>query len=256
MDLSKMMGGNLLLVRSEMIFTTQTITVTDDGWAVVAGMGGGAGGGKNLIAGNSAPWGVKIFAVSAGQSIGFTIGAGGAPVGFDTRANAGGDTFISYAGATIMTCRGGDAGPASTTAKAPVVATVTGADLWRAGRQPGYSQPSGGAAVDVGNFTYNATGSYGDHCVDVTGSGLGVPMGYYFWPFDITFTSSAFGMPGVGSSPASGMPSGLFAGGSGWSDSSPQSMPGRGASAGISWGNTPRYGGAGLAHVRLFKRAT
>ncbi|MFG0642859.1 hypothetical protein [Delftia sp. WSY_22] len=255
MDLSKMMGGNLLLVRSEMIFTTQTIAVPDDGWAVVAGMGGGAGGGKNLIAGNSAPWGVKIFAVAAGQAIGFTIGAGGAPVGYDTRANAGGDTFISYAGATIMTCRGGDAGPASTTAKAPVVATVTGADLWRAGRQPMSSQPAGGAAVDVGNFTFSEALSAGDHAVDVIGGGSGVPVGYYFWPFDITFSGISPGMPGVGAAAGSGKPSGFFAGGSGWSDSGLQSLPGRGASAGVSGGNTPRYGGAGLAHVRLFKRA-
>jgi hypothetical protein len=255
MELSKLMGGNLLLTRSEMIFSTQTITVPDDGWAVIAGMGGGAGGGKNLMAGNSAPWGVKTFAVSAGQTIAFTIAAGGAPVDRDTRTNAGGDTIISYAGVTIMTCKGGDAGPASATAKAPVVATVIGADFWRAGRQPASDRPGGGAAVDVGNFTYSTSPATGDHAVDLNGGGWGVPVGYYFWPFDVTFPGISPGMPGVGSANGQGLYSGLFAGGGGWSDTSIPSLPGRGASAGISAVNAPRYGGSGLAHVRLFKRA-
>jgi hypothetical protein len=255
MELSKLMGGNLLLVRSEMVFSSQTITVPEDGWAVVAAMGGGAGGTKSLMPGNSAPWGVKVFEIAAGQPIGITIGAGGAPGSPGTRAAAGGDTFVSYAGATVMTCKGGDAGPESTSAKAPIVATVTGANYWRAGRQPLGDRPGGGAAVDVGNYTMSTAANAGDHAVDMLGVGWGAPVGYYFWPFDIMFSGTSAAMPGVGAIGGSGVASGFFAGGSGWSDTNLQSMPGRGASAGVSGGNTPRYGGTGLAHLRLFKRA-
>jgi hypothetical protein len=253
--LSEFEGGRLLPVRSQLVLSSTSITVVDEGWAIVAGMGGGAGGSKSFAAGNSAPWGVKTFAVSAGSVINFVIGAGGqAATILNTPSTAGGTTLISLDGSLLMTCPGGEAGQNSTVGKTAVTATVTGADYWTPGRQP--LNYLGGAAVDVGNGTYSASGgAWGDNAVDTTGGLSGVPAGSYFWPFDISFHGTHPGAPGVGTTAASGIPAGIFAGGSGHSDASIQTPPGRGASAGRTGSSmTPHNGGAGLAHLRLFKR--
>ena len=252
--LSEFEGGRLLPVRSQLVLSSTTITVIDDGWAIVAGMGGGAGGSKSFAAGNSAAWGVKAFPVTAGSLIGFVIGAGGlAATAMNTPSSAGGTTLITLNGSALMTCPGGEAGQPSTAGKTPVTSTVTGADYWTPGRQP--QTFLAGAAVDVGNGTNSTSGAWGDHSVDLQGLLAGVPAGAYFWPFDINFHGSQPGSPGVGTGPGSGIAAGIFAGGSGHSDASSQTPPGRGASAGRTGSNNPPHnGGAGLAHLRLFKR--
>ncbi|OJX10268.1 hypothetical protein [Delftia sp. 67-8] len=255
--------GGLLLVHSRLILSSVTIYVPSDGMAVVAGMGGGAGGCRARAPGNSAPWGVRAFAVKAGDNIVFAIGAGGAPVGV-APANAGGLTSIYHNGVPLMTCQGGDAGLNSTTDRAPVVAQVTGADYWMWGRQPQQSPGANaycGAAVDLGCGTYSPAVNVGDCAVDLTHGqmGVGAIRGFSFWPFDIQINTTDWGSPGVGASGDVAPPggnSGLFGGGNGAVAASYICAPGRGASAGSvnSTGMAPLYGGAGLGHLRLFKK--
>ena len=260
MKLSDFEDGRMLLTVARMIYTTETITVTSDGWAVVTGMGGGAGGCKSYFPGNSAPWGVKAFAVSEGDVVAFSIGAGGAAVTVtNTPAAAGGSSVITLNGQTMMTCQGGDAGPGTTLEKSPVVAKVVGADYWARGRQPqcatGAVGPFPGAAVDLGAGTYNASTNTGDHAVDVTGGlgGVGVLRGYHFWPFDIMIVGTSANDPGVGAIGANAI-STFFGGGSGFNDASVPGMPGRGGSAGRAASSVnPRPGGAGLGFLRLYK---
>jgi hypothetical protein len=256
--LSEFEGGRLLPVRSQLVLSSTSITVVDEGWAIVAGMGGGAGGNRSYGPGNSAPWGVKAFSVAAGDVIGFVIGAGGQARTTENLPSApGGNTLITVNGNVLMTCQGGDAGPNTAQGVSPVTAAIMGADYWTKGRQPQGNLSYGnlaGAAVDVGNGT-SGNGSTGDHAVDLYGTLVGVPIGSYFWPFDISFHGGQPGAPGVGSSVGSSPPAGLFGGGSGHSDGSTHTLPGRGASAGRTGYNImPRNGGAGLAHLRLFKR--
>ncbi len=256
-NLDELLGdsGMRLMVRAEMVTATASYTVVDDGWAILTGMGGGAGGSRSAAPGNSAPWGVKMVAVRAGDVIDFVIGAGGGVAVADgSPAPAGGTTLVRQNGATLMTCQGGDAGPASPTARSPVAATVTGADFWLRGRQPmgGGVAPMAGAAVDLGGKTYNLNTSTGDHAVALAGGVDGQPRGAYVWPWDITLFGGAAGDPGVGA-PNNSALSGMFAGGSGSTDTSTKSAPGRGASAGR--GDTgARNGGDGLGYIRLFKR--
>ncbi|KEH11382.1 hypothetical protein GY15_29125 [Delftia sp. 670] len=165
-NLDELLGdsGMRLMVRAEMVTATAGYTVVDDGWAILTGMGGGAGGSRSAAPGNSAPWGVKMVAVRAGDVIDFVIGAGGGVASADgSPAPAGGTTLVRQNGATLMTCQGGDAGPASPTARSPVAATVAGADFWLRGRQPmgGGVAPMAGAAVDLGGKTYNLNTSTG-----------------------------------------------------------------------------------------------
>lgn len=256
--------GGLLLMQSRLILTSATITVPSDGLAVVAGMGGGAGGCRGRAPGNSAPWGVKAFAVAAGDTIGFAIGGGGAPVGLAS-ANPGGATVIYRNGVAVMTCQGGDAGPGSSTERAPVLAQVVGADYWTPGRQPQQSEAGGaafnGAAVDMGGGTYSPRSGVGDCAVDLTHGqmGVGVIRGFLFWPFDIQVTATDWGSPGVGATGEIVPPSGnssFFGGGNGGYGNTYMCAAGRGGSAGavVTSGSNALYGGAGLGHLRLFKK--
>ena len=255
MNLSELLGGSIgALYRSELVTSSRSITVSKAGWAVVSGMGGGAGGTKSSTypPGNSAPWGVKAFRVAPGDVVAFTIGAGGAG-NASGAALAGGATTITLNGVTIMTCQPGDAGV--TSAKAPVNAQVIGADVWVPGRQPqaAVGMATGGAAVDCGSGTSNIGG--GDSAVQLNSTAtVGCPWGTHFWPFDVTFTSSTTGSGNPGWGAAHGNPAGMFAGGNGASDPSVTHPGGRGASAGISsnGATAAKAGGDGLGHIRLY----
>lgn len=253
--LDDMLGDGLgLLVHSEMVFATRSYTVTSDGWAVLTGMGGGAGGCISFAPGNSAPWGVKAVGVRAGDVIAFQIGAGG--IG-ETRggqpARAGSSTIISINGTAVLTCQGGDGGMSSLAAYSPVNAQVLGADVWTKGKQPKDTFFCGGAAVDAGWGTYNAGGSKGDSCVEPSGV-LAAPKGWHFWPFGITFVGDQQGDVGIGGASTT-VQAGLFAGGYGSSATNVASTrPGRGASAGRAAGGDAKDGGAGLGYLRLYKR--
>lgn len=251
MKASDLIDTGLLPLMSRMILFSEIIDVPQDGWAVITGMGGGAGGTYSYTPGNSAPWGVKWLEVAAGDKLEFAIGAGGITTGNvqNVPANAGGTTFIRHNGTVVLTCQGGDAGPASATAKSPVAAKVIGADYWMAGRQP--RTTTGGAAVDLGAGT-QGTGGAGDHSLDGGMVGSGVPVGYYFWPFDVRISETSAGRPGVGSERGNSF-SQLFGGGGYGYDAQQGGYPGRGASAGKST-LIPRDGGAGLGYLRLYKR--
>lgn len=242
------------LYRSQLVPTSTSYTVTQPGWAIVTGMGAGAGGTKSSSypPGNSAPWGVKGFPVAVGDVIAITIGAGGAP-NASGAALAGGATTVTLNGAVIMTCQPGDAGVLN--AKAPVAARVIGADFWVPGRQPqsAIGNTTGGAAVDCGASTF-AGNSAGDYAVQLNSGTVGMPAGSHMWAFDITFYSGNAGgaLPGYPS--GGGGPAGLFAGGNGAQDASATYAAGRGASAGVSSyaSTTAKAGGDGLAHLRLY----
>jgi hypothetical protein len=251
MKASDLIDTGLLPLMSRMILFSEIIDVPQDGWAVITGMGGGAGGTYSYTPGNSAPWGVKWLEVAAGDKLEFAIGAGGITTGNvqNVPANAGGTTFIRHNGVVVMTCQGGDAGPASATARSPIAAKVIGADYWMAGRQP--VTLTGGAAVDLGAGT-QGYGVAGDYSVDPSVWGRGVPAGYYFWPFDVRIGVATEGSPGVGAGRGASY-SQLFGGGGQGYDAQQGGSPGRGASAGKS-NFTPRDGGAGLGYLRLYKR--
>jgi hypothetical protein len=264
MKLSDLVGtGGMAMVQSRLIYSSTTINVQNDGIAIIAGIGGGAGGVKSYAPGNSAPWGVKALAVAAGDQLGIAIGMGGAPVTFNAAALPGGATVIYHKGAAVMTCQGGDGGTASEGGAAVTNAQVVGADFWMAGRQPQLIEGGriyAGAAVDLGNGTFSPSTDRGDCGVEVSAgpAGIGLPKGSYFWPFDVLITA-VDGSPGVGATAAptpSAGNAGLFGGGGTSFNASWVNAPGRGASAGrdTQSGRTPHYGGAGLVHLRLFKR--
>lgn len=250
--LNDMLGdGHGLLVRSEMVHSTQSYTVTSDGWAVLTGMGGGAGGVVSFAPGNSAPWGVKAVGVRAGDVITFQIGAGGIAAPSGQPARAGSSTIISINGAAVLTCQGGDGGTSSVSALSPLNAQVLGADAWAKGAQPKDPYFLCGAAVDAGWGTYSLTPNAGDYCVDISGI-RGAPRGYYFWPFEITFQSNQQGDVGAGSS--NGVAAGMFGGGVGFSGALNLVGAGRGGSSGRGSYGYPADGGAGLGYLRLYKR--
>ncbi|MFC4923849.1 hypothetical protein [Delftia deserti] len=262
LNLDELLGSNpMLLVQSEMVLTTKSFNIAADGYAVLSGMGGGAGGCKNYAPGNSAPWGVKAIAVRAGDVIAFEIGAGGlAELGATSAAKAGSNTVISINGAAVLTCQGGDAGPATATAVSPLNAKVIGADIWKLGVQPKSrldgTTPVSGAAVDVGSGTYNKDYKSGDDCVDFEGSsrtGAGVPWGYFFWPFSVQFRGYESGSPGGGGSRA--RKAGMFGGGGGSVSGQENAHdPGRGGSAGRAAAGDVKNGGAGMGYLRLYQR--
>lgn len=264
LNLDELLGGNpMLLVQSEMVLTTKSFNIAADGYAVLSGMGGGAGGCINYAPGNSAPWGVKAIAVRAGDVIAFEIGAGGlAEKGATSVARAGSSTIISINGTAVLTCQGGDAGPATAYAVSPLTAKVIGSDIWKLGAQPKSrldgTTPVSGAAVDVGSGTYNQDYKSGDDCVDFEGSsrtGAGVPWGYFFWPFAVQFWGYESGSPGSGSSRA--RRAGIFGGGAGSVSSQEVGYdPGRGGSAGRAQIGSVKNGGDGMGYLRLYQRVS
>lgn len=264
MNVSDLLGQNMLEYASRMILTSETITVPHDGWAIVTGMGGGAGGCKSYSPGNSAPWGVRAQAVYAGDQLAIAIGAGGAAVlAAASPALAGGSTVISLNGSVLMTCQGGDAGPASTTTTSPVLASVVGSDYWRKGAEPKSRMNgllAGGAAVDLGFGTDAGSSGTGDHSVNRYIGGGGAPKGFHFWPFNLTMTGNASGDIGMGSDHFEAKQAVFFGGGNGYSVSGgqyPMYPAGRGGSSGRVEqvpGQDPRPGGNGLGYLRLYKR--
>ncbi|WP_428142978.1 hypothetical protein [Delftia acidovorans] len=262
MNVSDLLGQNMLEYVSRMILTSETITVSHDGWAIVTGMGGGAGGCKSYSPGNSAPWGVRAQAVYAGDQLAIAIGAGGPAVSaMNTPAIAGGNTIISLNGNVLMTCQGGDAGPANTTTPNPVAAIVLGADYWRRGAAPGGTMNgyiAGGAAVDVGFGTDPGNSGNGDSSVNRIAGGYGAPKGFHFWPFNLTLTGGSSGEIGAGSD--SSARAVFFGGGNGFSVSGSPSVinpPGRGGSGGRVepvTAQSVKPGGDGLGYLRLYKR--
>lgn len=249
MNVSDLLGQNMLEYVSRLIFSSEIINVPHDGWAIVSGMGGGAGGCKSYSPGNSAPWGVRAQAVSAGSEISFAIGAGGAAT-FETGkpSLAGGSTVISIDGVPLMTCQGGDAGPTSDITTSPVAASVIGADYWRRGAASVTTANgfySGGAPVDIG-FGISNISSVG---------GKAAPKGFHMWPFNLTTSGVESGAVGVGGS--LGMEAGIFGGGYGVAVGQGSAfMPGRGGSAGrcSDPSRAPWPGGDGLGYLRLYKR--
>ncbi len=264
MNVSDLLGQNMLEYVSRLIFNSESFTVPHDGWAIVTGMGGGAGGCKSYSPGNSAPWGVRAQAVYAGDQLAIAIGAGGAAVlAAASPALAGGSTVISLNGSVLMTCQGGDAGPASTTTASPVLATVVGGDYWRKGTAPKSNMNgllAGGAAVDLGFGTEMGGGSAGDSSVNRSIGAGGAPKGFHFWPFNLTLTGNASGDIGMGSDPYEAKQAVFFGGGNGYTASGGQLViypAGRGGSSGRVeqvGGQAPRQGGDGLGYLRLYKR--
>ena len=118
------------------------------------GSGGSGNGAANQRAtgANSAPWGVKVIQVAAGDVLSVEIGAGGAPQTGVANGAVGSSTVVRLNGVAVMTCQPGEPGVANGAATAPT-ATVVGAD-WvvpgrKAGEATGSAASSGGAAVDV-----------------------------------------------------------------------------------------------------------
>lgn len=255
------------------IFASKSITFTQAGVVVInaVGAGGSGGVGNNTSAsaatgGNSAPWGRKKIAVSSGDVLLLTLGAGGPGVTTAiTNGNAGGTTTISLNGTPIMTLQGGEggvfvSGAGLATAQTPV-ATVTGADFWVPGLQAGTAiwnatstTCSGGAAVDLlrtglgrsPNKTTASSALGGTIGTDAGGVGLSW-IELAAWGLvitDQTLATSTMGIPGRGGATSPVIAPGAFAG-------SGNTLPaGYGAGgAGLPLGNANARGGDAYAYV-------
>lgn len=167
--LSQYTGVGLTVSRGwKMIIpVSKTINFTKAGYCRLTMVGAGGSGaalsrvnGTGGTGGNSAPWGVKVFQVSAGSSLAITLGAGGAQPAASSNGLPGSTSTAVLNGTTILSAQGGEggvyrSGAGLVDAPAPSAAII-GADFYvpgvRAGSvtvAAGDYRTGGGAAVDI-----------------------------------------------------------------------------------------------------------
>lgn len=167
--LSQFTGVGLTVSRGwKMIIpASKTITFTKAGYCRLTLVGAGGSGavsssnGTGATGGNSGPWGVKVFPVTAGGSLVISLGAGGAaPAANGSNGLSGSVSTAVLNSTTILTAQGGEGGAYRNSvgvADAPVPSAVLiGADFYVPGIRAGSVtvisteyRSSGGAAVDV-----------------------------------------------------------------------------------------------------------
>lgn len=180
---------------SKMFLASGTFTAPFDGVAVIRVMGAGGGGASSYSGGSvkatggySGSWALKVLRMAAGETLTFSIGAGGAGKsgGSAGAGTAGGATSVTYASTAHST----PGGPGGESAATPTNANgPASSDSWfdvkvasvKPGVPPGVNQATGGAGVDIlgqgGNATtsdssaYSGGGGTGSASVGTTGGG-------------------------------------------------------------------------------------
>lgn len=261
-------GGKALgPIHKTLCFTSRTVTVPFDGYMEIRAMGAGGGGARANsgygTGGYSGAWGCKRVAVTKGQSVVVTIGAGGAgKTTSDGAGSAGGSTTVVHNSVTY-TAPGGKGGVYNTSRSSP---NTIGAE-WDFGADsvwPGIytsSGKTGGAGVDILAQGNNATtsgssdgsggGGTGSASSSSTGGGAspggkdalgrsaGNPPNYW----DASGGEWGISFYGGSGGGASGVPAGNGGGGNG--SNSNVGVPGGHGGGGGGTGSNSNAGGAG-----------
>lgn len=249
-------------------FTSGTWTAPFDCTVALRIHGSGGSGAAHAVAlgGNSAPWGLKWLALSAGDVLTISIGAGGAPVTAPNDGLAGSTTTVQLNGVTILTAAGGEGGlGAASGALNPAAASavVTGADVWFPGLQSGSASGSpqrlGGAAANLScdgsgrSPSANTGGAYVGGSVGVVPT-INATTAVDAPPLIAFATLGFFALAGMGKGGGIGLPGGLFGGGGGTAGSVSGGAGGIGAGGGAS-NTTSGNGGKGYVFMTVTKVA-